>query len=89
MLRVLAALIAGYVVLVLLIRAMEPRLVFAPGTARRLTPPPAALGLDPQPVRFRAEDGVELSAWVMRPPAAAADARWLLICHGKIGRAHV
>ena len=85
MLRILAALIAGYVVLVLLVWAMEPRLVFAPGAARRLTPPPAALGLDPEPVRFRAEDGVELSAWVMRPPAKAADARWLLICHGNAG----
>ena len=85
MLRILAALIAGYVVLVLLVWAMEPRLVFAPGAARRLTPPPAALGLDPEPVHFRAEDGVELSAWVMRPPAKAADARWLLICHGNAG----
>ena len=85
MLRIVGALVVGYVLLVLLVRAMEPRLVFAPGAARRLTPPPAALGLDPEPVRFRAEDGVELSAWVMRPPASAVDARWLLICHGNAG----
>src|SRR5262245_20832227 len=85
MLRVLGALVVGYLILVVVIRAMEPRLVFAPGAARRLTPPPALLGLDPQTVRFRAADGVELSAWVMRPPAGAADARWLLICHGNAG----
>lgn len=85
MLRIVGAVIVAYVILVLIVRAMEPRLVFAPGSARRLTPPPAALGLDPEPVRFRAEDGVNLSAWVMRPPAGPADARWLLICHGNAG----
>jgi fermentation-respiration switch protein FrsA (DUF1100 family) len=84
MLRIVGALVVAYVLLVLLIRAMEPRLVFAPGSARRLTPPPPVLRLDPEPVRFRAEDGVELSAWVMRPPAPA-DARWILICHGNAG----
>jgi len=85
MLRIVGAAIVAYVILVLIVRAMEPRLVFAPGPARRLTPPPAALGLDPELVRFRAEDGVTLSAWVMRPPAGTADARWLLICHGNAG----
>jgi pimeloyl-ACP methyl ester carboxylesterase len=85
MLRFAAALLVGYVVLLLVIRAMEPRLVYAPGAARRLTPPPAALGLDPQSVRFRAEDGVALSAWVMRPPANSAHALWILICHGNAG----
>ena len=72
MLRIVAAIVVGYVVLVLLVRAMEPRLVFAPGSARRLIPPPATLGLHPEPVRFRAEDGVMLSAWVMQPPAGAS-----------------
>lgn len=85
MLRIVGAVIVAYVILVLIVRAMEPRLVFAPGSARRLTPPPAALGLDPEPVRFRAEDGVNLAAWVMRPPAGTAGARWLLICHGNGG----
>jgi fermentation-respiration switch protein FrsA (DUF1100 family) len=84
MLRIVGAIVVGYVLLVLLVRAMEPRLVFAPGSARRLTPPPPTLGRVPQQVRFRAEDGIGLSAWVMRP-AGAADARWLLICHGNAG----
>jgi pimeloyl-ACP methyl ester carboxylesterase len=84
-LRIAGALVAGYVILVLVIRAIEPRLVFAPGSARRLTPPPASLGLAPEALRFRAEDGVALSAWVIRPPAGAADPLWILICHGNAG----
>ena len=72
MLRIVGAAIVAYVILVLIVRAMEPRLVFAPGPARRLTPPPAALGLDPELVRFRAEDGVTLSAWVMRTPSGSS-----------------
>lgn len=83
MIRLLAALAAGYVVLLLLVRLMEPHLIFAPGSARTLTPPPADLGLDPRPVRFRAGDGVSLSAWAM--PAAAGAGYWLLICHGNGG----
>jgi pimeloyl-ACP methyl ester carboxylesterase len=85
MLRVVGVLLAAYVILVLLVRAMEPRLVFAPGAARRLTPPPPALGLAPEAVRFRAEDGVELSAWIIRPPPSAPDPYWILICHGNAG----
>jgi pimeloyl-ACP methyl ester carboxylesterase len=85
MLRIAGALIVGYVLLVLLIRAMEPRLVYAPGPARRLTPPPPGLGLQPESVRFRTEDGVVLSAWVIRPPANTAAPFWILICHGNAG----
>jgi len=48
MLRIVGAVIVAYAILVLIVRAMEPRLVFVPGSARRLTPPPAALGLDPE-----------------------------------------
>ena len=51
--RALGALLAGYITLLLLVRLMEPRLIFFPGTARRLTPPPPELGLSPQSVRFR------------------------------------
>jgi fermentation-respiration switch protein FrsA (DUF1100 family) len=62
---------------------MEPRLIFFPGVARRLTPPPPELGLDPEAVRFQAEDGVGLSAWVIRPERRSG--YWLLICHGNAG----
>jgi len=85
MLRIVVALLVGYLILVLLVRAMEPRLVYAPGPARRLTPPPPALGLRPELVRFEAEDGVALSAWVMRPSPGTVDPRWILICHGNAG----
>jgi uncharacterized protein len=85
MLRIAGALIVGYVILVLLIRAMEPRLVYAPGAARHLTTPPPALGLTPETVRFMAQDGVMLSAWIIRPPAGAPDPFWILICHGNAG----
>jgi pimeloyl-ACP methyl ester carboxylesterase len=85
MLRLAGALVVAYLIVVLIVRAMEPRLVFAPGPGRRLTPPPPALGLEPESVRFRAEDGVALSAWVIRPPATATDPLWILICHGNAG----
>jgi uncharacterized protein len=85
MLRIAGALIIGYVILVLLIRAMEPRLVYAPGAARYLTAPPPALGLTPETVRFTAQDGVMLSAWIIRPPASAPDPFWIVICHGNAG----
>jgi uncharacterized protein len=85
MLRLVGAVVVGYVILVLVVRAMEPRLIYFPGSARRLTPPPPALGLAPESVRFRAEDGVALSGWTMRPPGDSAGAPWLLICHGNGG----
>jgi fermentation-respiration switch protein FrsA (DUF1100 family) len=85
MLRIVGALVLGYLILVLVVRAMEPRLVYAPGAARRLTPPPAGLGLEPESVRFPAGDGVELSAWVIRPPVSSSGPLWILICHGNGG----
>jgi pimeloyl-ACP methyl ester carboxylesterase len=85
MLRIIVGLLVAYLILVLLIRAMEPRLVYAPGAGRHLTAPPPALGLAPETVRFKAEDGVTLSAWVIRPPADTPDPFWVLICHGNAG----
>jgi fermentation-respiration switch protein FrsA (DUF1100 family) len=72
----------GYLAVLLLLRFNETRLVYAPGT-RALSPPPGALGLDPETVEFSSEDGVRLVAWVMRP--ADTTGRWLLICHGNYG----
>lgn len=81
---VLAVAAALYVALLLLLRLAEPSLVYAPGSSRSLTPPPAALGLAPQRVEIRTADGVTLVAWVMRAPGGAAE-RWLLMCHGNGG----
>jgi pimeloyl-ACP methyl ester carboxylesterase len=73
-----------YAAVLLLLRAAEPRLVYAPGASRTLTPPPPALGLVPERVEFRTADGVRLVGWVMRAAGDTAG-RWLLMCHGNAG----
>jgi fermentation-respiration switch protein FrsA (DUF1100 family) len=78
---VVVLLYAGFL---LLLRAAEPRLIYAPGPSTHLTPPPAELGLAPERVTFASVDGVRLVAWVIRAPHDSAG-RWLLICHGNGG----
>jgi hypothetical protein len=73
-----------YAGVLLLLRAAEPRLVYAPGPSTHLTPPPATLGLVPERVSFASADGVRLVAWLMRA-AHDSGGRWLLICHGNGG----
>jgi fermentation-respiration switch protein FrsA (DUF1100 family) len=80
----LAIVAAVYLAFLLLLRAAEPRLIYAPGPAAQLTPPPAELGLAPERVTFASADGVRLVAWVMRAPHDSAG-RWLLMCHGNAG----
>jgi hypothetical protein len=80
----LALCAALYASFLLLLRVAEPRLVYAPGPSRRLTPPPPELGLAPERVEFGSADGVRLVGWVIRAPDDAAG-RWLLICHGNAG----
>src|SRR4051812_18962579 len=82
---ILAAVVALYAGFLLLLRAAEPRLVYAPGPATHLTPPPADLRLAPERVTFTATDGVRLVAWLMRAPHDSSG-RWLLICHGNGGK---
>jgi fermentation-respiration switch protein FrsA (DUF1100 family) len=72
-----------YLGLLLLLRLNESRLIYAPGTARVLTPPPRELGLPVERVEIRADDGVTLVAWVIRSEHASDP--WLLICHGNGG----
>lgn len=81
----LAALAVAYAALLLLLRLSESRLLYAPGPATALDPPPPALGLAPERVEFPAADGVKLVGWVIRPPAPDTAGRWLLICHGNAG----
>lgn len=80
----LAVVVLLYAGFLLLLRAAEPRLIYAPGPSTHLTPPPAELGLAPERVTFASGDGVQLVAWVMRAPRDSAG-RWLLICHGNGG----
>jgi fermentation-respiration switch protein FrsA (DUF1100 family) len=72
-----------YIGLLLLLRLNESRLIYAPGTARVLTPPPRELGLPVERVAIRADDGVTLVAWVIRSEHSSDP--WLLICHGNGG----
>jgi hypothetical protein len=72
-----------YVGLLLLLRLNESRLIYAPGTARVLTPPPRELDLPVERVEIRTDDSVTLVAWVIRSKRSADP--WLLICHGNGG----
>jgi fermentation-respiration switch protein FrsA (DUF1100 family) len=84
-LHLLAVLAAAYLGFLLLLRLSETRLLYAPGSARTLTPPPAALGLAPVRVEIAAGNGVTLVAWIVRAPGADGGGPWLLICHGNAG----
>src|SRR4051794_3572416 len=81
----LAALAVAYLLILLILRLSESRLLYAPGPPGPLSPPPARLGLSPERVEIRTADGVTLVAWIIRPLPAATRGRWLLICHGNGG----
>ena len=81
----LGALAVAYLVLLLVFRLSESRLLYVPGASRSLAPPPARLGLAPARVEIPAGDGVTLVGWVIRAPATDTAGRWLLICHGNAG----
>lgn len=78
----LAALAVAYVLLLVVLRLSESRLVYLPGE-RRLEPPPP--GLAPERVRIASTDGVRLVAWVIRAAPGDDAGWWLLICHGNAG----
>jgi fermentation-respiration switch protein FrsA (DUF1100 family) len=79
-----AALAAAYLVLLLVLRLGESRLVYVPGS-RRLVPPPPGLGLRPERVEIPSTDSVTLVAWIIRAPDGGRAAPWLLVCHGNAG----
>jgi fermentation-respiration switch protein FrsA (DUF1100 family) len=77
----LTAIAVAYLLLLLVLRLSESRLLYARGE-RRLEPPPAWLPVER--VTIPSSDSVTLVAW--RIPAASVPAsRWLLICHGNAG----
>ena len=82
---ILAALVAGYLGLLVLLRLSESRLLYAPGPPGPLAPPPSHLGLAPERVELPTADGVTLVAWIVRAPPARRAGRWLLVCHGNGG----
>jgi uncharacterized protein len=75
----------GYAVLLVLLRLNESRLVYFPGSERRLIPPPAELKLPVQRATIRTEDGISLGSWVIPAEASSSGGYWLLICHGNAG----
>jgi fermentation-respiration switch protein FrsA (DUF1100 family) len=81
----LAALAVAYLVLLLILRVSESRLLYVRGAPGPLAPPPSYLGLTPERVEIRTADGVTLVGWIIRAPPAATPGRWLLICHGNAG----
>jgi len=78
----LATLAVAYVLLLVVLRLAESRLVYAPGE-RRLEPPPPALAVER--IRIPSTDGVALVAWIIRAARADSTSRWLLMCHGNAG----
>jgi fermentation-respiration switch protein FrsA (DUF1100 family) len=80
-LRTLTVLALGYAVTLLVLLALEDRLLFHPApAARRWAEPPA--GFEVQEVAFRAADGTRLHGrWFPCPAARGA----VLVCHSRAG----
>jgi uncharacterized protein len=82
-LRLLAAAALCYLVILLVLRLSESRMLYVPGGSRTLLDPPAELDLGVRRVTVTASDGVRLVAWAM--PVVEGSGYWLLICHGNAG----
>lgn len=82
-LRLLAVAALGYLVILLVLRLSESRMLYVPGGSRTLLDPPTELDLDVRRVTVTASDGVRLVSWAM--PVSEGSGYWLLICHGNAG----
>jgi uncharacterized protein len=82
-LRLLALFVLGYIVVLVVLRLGESRMLYVPGGSRILLDPPPELNLGVRRVELRAEDGLRLVSWAM--PADGGSGFWLLICHGNAG----
>ena len=83
LLRLLAVAVVCYLLLLLVLRLSESRMLYVPGGSRTLLEPPAGLALDVRKVTLTASDGTRLVSWAM--PVDAGSGYWLLICHGNGG----
>jgi fermentation-respiration switch protein FrsA (DUF1100 family) len=83
LLRLLAVAVVCYLVLLLVLRLSESRMLYVPGGNRALLDPPAELSLQVRRVTVTASDGVRLVSWAM--PVDGGSGYWLLICHGNAG----
>jgi hypothetical protein len=80
MIRGLIIGVIGLVVLKLVVMWLEPRAVFFPSRGEQETP--EQLGIEYRPLRLRAADGVEISAWQLEPESPTAD---IVYFHGNGG----
>jgi uncharacterized protein len=76
--------VIAYLGLLLLLRLNESRLIYFPGSVRRLTDAPAGLQLPVRRAAIRTEDGLTLGSWVI-PAGPDSTGYWVLICHGNAG----
>jgi fermentation-respiration switch protein FrsA (DUF1100 family) len=76
--------VIAYLGLLLLLRLNESRLIYFPGSVRRLTDAPAELQLPVRRAAIRTEDGLTLGSWVI-PAGPDSTGYWVLICHGNAG----
>jgi fermentation-respiration switch protein FrsA (DUF1100 family) len=83
LLRLLALVLAGYLVILVVLRLSESRLLYFPGSNRTLEDPPPELDLGVRRIELTGSDGVRLVSWAM--PADSGSGYWLLICHGNAG----
>jgi uncharacterized protein len=72
-----------YLVVLVVLRLSESRMLYVPGSSRTLLEPPPELNLGVRRVELTADDGVRLVSWAM--PADSGSGYWLLICHGNAG----
>jgi uncharacterized protein len=72
-----------YLVVLLVLRLSESRMLYVPGSSRTLLEPPPELNLGVRRVELTTEDDVRLVSWAM--PADSGSGYWLLICHGNAG----
>lgn len=82
-LRLLAVAALGYLLILLVLRLSESRMLYVPGGSRTLLDPPVDLDLAVRRVTVTASDGVRLVSWAM--PVADGTGYWLLMCHGNAG----
>jgi fermentation-respiration switch protein FrsA (DUF1100 family) len=82
-LRLLVVAALCYLLVLLVLRLSETRMLYVPGGSRTLLAPPAELALDVRRVTVTASDGVRLVSWAM--PVEGGSGYWLLICHGNAG----
>lgn len=82
-LRLLAVAALGYLLILLVLRLSESRMLYVPGGSRTLLAPPVDLDLGVRRVTVTASDGVRLVSWAM--PVADGAGYWLLMCHGNAG----